>query len=300
VKLLKSYDNGKTWYRVNKDGKEYKYTGPRDPARYTTNANEYFFLDEFPISRGGKNAYPFAFWDFVQHGRDNSEAKDDYVYIYSPEGAYSHKLLLARVDKDRLGHRDDWEYFKAWDGTKPVWTSNINQRGYVMQFPDKNKDGMHFGWYSWLPSVVYNEGLDLYIMINGGLYAGNDGHYYTYNGPDRTGSLGLWYSKNPWGPWTNFYYTDYWKAKDPNELTYQPKLSPKWISEDGTRMVMIWSDYGYNFGSYYVWNQMEIKLDLNPDGTVRGASISEEEALDSIREQVKEIRKTVDELALNM
>ena len=47
--------------------------------------------------------------------------------------------------------------------------------------------------------------------------------------------------------------------------TYQPKLSPKWISEDGRKMVLIWSDAmmneeGRSHTINYLWNQMEITL----------------------------------------
>ena len=46
-----------------------------------------------------------------------------------------------------------------------------------------------------------------------------------------------------WGPWTQFYYNNHWQpGGDPNERTYQPKLSPKWISDDGKEMVLIWSE----------------------------------------------------------
>ncbi len=39
-----------------------------------------------------------------------------------------------------------------------------------------------------------------------------------------------------------FHYEDYWIVDNEKNRTYQPKLSPKWISEDGTQMVLIWSD----------------------------------------------------------
>jgi len=137
-------------------------------------------------------------------------------------------------------------------------------------FPDRSAGGDFFGWYSWLPSVVFNPGLGLYIMVNGGTYAGrgltsSDEDYYDKWMHTKTGSLGFWYAENPWGPWQQFYYTDYWTADDPGNLTYQPKLSPKWISEDGREMVLIWSDAmkddeGKSHTVNYKWNQMAISL----------------------------------------
>jgi len=269
IKLLKSPDNGNTWYRVDRHGGERKL-GPWDDARNEVNAQEMFFLEEFGLAHQKQQAYPFSFVDFVKCGKDNSAARDDYLYIYSPEGAHAHRLLLARVHKNSIGIRSSWEYFVEYDGSKAVWTSDILQRGCVHEFPEKSADGNYFGWYSWLPSVVWNEGLGLYLMVNGGTYAGkkmtsSDEDYYNRWMHTRTGSLGFWYSENPWGPWHRFYYTDYWQADEQTNLTYQPKLSPKWISGDGRNMVLIWSDAMKDSGGKshtvnYKWNQMKITI----------------------------------------
>jgi hypothetical protein len=181
--------------------------------------------------------------------------------------------LLARVGTDRIGTRKAWEYFQGYDdGGRPVWTPDIRARGCAHTFPEKSRDGNYFGWYSWLPSTVWNEGLGLYIMVAGGTYAGrgmtpSDADYYDAWMHTRTGSLGFWWAEHPWGPWHEFYYTDYWTADDAANRTYQPKLSPRWISEDGREMVLIWSDAmknkeGRSHTVNYRWNQMNITLRL--------------------------------------
>ena len=271
IKLLKSTDNGNTWYRVNRYGKQRKI-GPLDDARNEVNDEEMFFLEEYGLRHQKKEAYPFSYVDFIKQGKANSASKDNYLYIYSPEGAHSHKLLLARVPRDKLGIRNAWEYFQNFESEKPKWTSDIKKRGYVYIFPNKSNDGKYFGWYSWLPSVVWNEGLGLYIMVNGGTYAGremtsSDKDYYDAWMHTRTGSLGFWYSENPYGPWHEFYYTDYWTVDDPKNRTYQPKLSPKWISDNGREMVLIWSDAmkneeGRSHTVNYKWNHMKITIQL--------------------------------------
>ena len=175
--------------------------------------------------------------------------------------------------KDKLGVRSEWEYFVRYDGKrKPVWTRDLDKRGYVHVFPEKSSDGNCFGWYSWLPSVVWSEGLGLYIMVNGGTYGGmtmtaSDRDYYGSWMHTRSGSLGFWYSRNPYGPWRRFYYTEYWTVDDSANRTYQPKLSPKWISNDGREMVLIWSDamkdeQGHSHTVNYCWNQMRIRIEL--------------------------------------
>jgi hypothetical protein len=272
IKLLRSDDNGKSWQRINQHGKA-RALGEDDPARDEVRPEEMFFLEESGLAHKTERGYPFSWIDFVQRGRDNSEATDRYVYIYSPEGAHSNRLLLARVEKDKLGIRAQWRFFVRYDDKgEPVWSSDLTKRGYVQVFPEKSQDGNYFGWTSWLPSVVWNKGLKLYIMVNGGTYAGkgmtdSDEDYYDSWPHSRTGSLGFWYSVTPYGPWHQIYYTDYWIADDPGNRIYWPKLSPKWISADGRDMTLIWSDAmedakGRSWGVNYRWNQMRISLSM--------------------------------------
>jgi hypothetical protein len=239
IKMLKSPDSGKSWYRINSLGEE-RFLDPwDDDTREDISHNEMFFMEESGRNGHDGMAYPFSFCSFVQNGQANSAAQDDYIYIYSPEGSQTSQLLLARVKHDEIEKRDSWEYF---------------------------------GWYSWLPSVVWNEGLGLYIMVNGGTYAGRGltgswKDYYSAWMHTKTGSLGFWYAEKPYGPWNQFFYTDYWIVDDEKNRTYQPKLSPKWISKDGTNMVLIWSDAmknekGKSHTVNYRWNQMEITLVL--------------------------------------
>ena len=193
--------------------------------------------------------------------------------MYSPEGAQSNELLLARVQSDKLAQRKNWEFFTGWLDGKPSWSTDLKKRRPVHVFPAKNQYDEYFGWYSWLPSVVWNAGLQCYIMVNGGSYGGyhmtNSAEDY-YNGwmHTKTGSLGFWWSEHPYGPWKKFYYTDYWTVDADTNLTYQPKLSPKWISEDGEKMVLIWSDAmrnekGKSHSINYRWNQMDIEIKLD-------------------------------------
>ncbi len=273
VKLLKSPDNGKSWFRVDRNGEEL-LLGVHDSMRNVVNKNEMFFFEESGIPHVSQHAYPFSFMGFVQAGQDNSASDDGYVYIYSPEGAQSNKLLLARVLKGKLGNRGEWQYFTHYNNNKePQWTKDLDKRGTVYSFPEKNNSGNYFGWYSWLPSVVWNEGLGLYIMANGGTYGGqtmtnSDKDYYDWWMHTETGSLGFWYSKKPFGPWKQFFYTDKWTVDNEKNRTYQPKLSPKWISDDGKKMILIWSDAmkndkGQSHSVNYIWNQMEIEIVLS-------------------------------------
>jgi len=271
VKLLRSDDNGHTWSRVGRTGDLRKLT-PHDPARHDTGPDEMFFSKEFGLPHKTQIAYPFSYFDFAQQGQDYAAAQDDYLYIYSPEGAHTQRLLLARVPQNNLGVRNAWQVFAGCDQDQPRWSSDMRDRQPVHIFPEKSQDGNHFGWYSWLPSLVGNAPLKLYIMVNGGTYAGHgmtdsDEDYYDRWMHTETGSLGFWYARHPYGPWHRFYYTDYWTADHPANRTYQPKLSPKWIGASGKDMILIWSDAmkneaGKSHTMNYKWKQMPITLEF--------------------------------------
>ena len=63
-----------------------------------------FFLREHGRPHVSQEAYPFSFVAFADHGAGppGRTPDDGFVYIYSPEGAASHDLLLARVLKVRF------------------------------------------------------------------------------------------------------------------------------------------------------------------------------------------------------
>lgn len=270
VKLLRSDDNGRTWARVNRNG-ELRMLSAQDPLSHDLGAEEMFFMEEAGLPYKQRLAYPFSYFDFVQCGKDHAAAQDRFVYIYAPEGALAHELLLARAPRDRVGVRKAWEYFIGYERQAARWSSNIAERRPVHTFPSRNHNGDCFGWYSWLPSVVWNAGLGLYIMVNGGTYGGQmsdseEDYFHTWM-HTKSGSLGFWYAEHPYGPWKQFFYTDYWIVGDVNNRTYQPKLSPKWISDCGRKMTLIWSDAmkneaGRSHAKNYVWNQMSITLEL--------------------------------------
>lgn len=261
--VIYSPDYGESWFRFDDEDVTNTLLDYSPAAQ--------FFWQEDGSFVDGKEGYAFSWISVCQMGKGNSQGEQDgFVYLYSPNGAQANELSLARVSSTSITDRSAYQFFHSFSKSGEVnWTSNIEDRGVAYTFPKENSQGDPFGWYSWLPSVVWNEGLRLYIMVNGGTYSTNNYWDKGHNLHRKSGSLQLYYSKKPWGPWTQFYSVDHWHpAGDPNERTYQPKLSPKWISEDGKEMVLIWSDAAYEWGktegmpNYYKWNQMKIELQL--------------------------------------
>jgi hypothetical protein len=260
TKLIYSPDNGESWFRHD--------AADVSGKKLSTTPGSMFFWQEDARTVHGETACVFSTLSFAQMGRNNGRARDDFVYVYSPDGPYTHHLNMARVPRDTVTERGAYEFFsrRNSDGSAE-WTKRIEDRGIVHTFPQKTGTDC-FGWYSWLPSVVWNEGLGLFIMVTGGTYTGNTldmSEYYHGWMHTKTGSLALYHAENPWGPWHRFFYDPYWTVDSDDNRTYQPKLSPKWISEDGRDMVLIWSDAmknseGRSHTVNYRWNHMKVRI----------------------------------------
>lgn len=252
-RLLYTKDFGKHVYRWDGKLENYRTFNQTDSASF-------FFYKEDPRPKDGKDAYAFNWIAFLQNGKANSKAKDEYIYMYSPEQHNPRDLALARVHRDRILDKSEYEYFTGIKNNTPTWTSNMSQRDATMQFPAAGP-GEKWMWASWFPSVVYNEGLDVYMMTS---YGVKDKTKEFWDGwcldCPTAGSIGFWYADKPWGPWKQIYYEDTFYPDSEVNRTYGLKLSPKWISDDGKKMVLIWSDAGNNHSTYYKWNQMEIEI----------------------------------------
>ncbi len=247
AQLIWSSKGDKRWFRWNG-------TDATDRNRWLLNegGNQLMFFNE--------PDYAFSFISVAQFGQDYRENKDGYVYIYSPEGKLkSFNLNMARVKKENILDRNKWEYFTKTDekGEAEWVVGDITKRGIVHKFPEG------WGFYSWSPSVVWNEKLGLFIMAAGGTQRPGTGDPMAKWPHIESGSLMLLYSENPWGPWTQFYYNINWQVGEDNR-TYLPQLSPKWISEDGKSMYIIFSDMFRDPIDYYIMNMIKVNIVMEP------------------------------------
>lgn len=204
--------------------------------------------------------YAFSFISIAQYGKDYQQNRDGYVYIYSPEGKFkAANLNMARVKKEYILDREKWEYFtKINNSGEAEWImGDITKRGIVHEFP---KD---WGFYSWSPSVVWNEKLELFIMVTGGAQRPGTGDPISSSPHNESGSLMFLYAENPWGPWEQFYWKENWQVGEDINRLYLPQLAPKWISEDGKTMQLVFSDAANSHSTYYKWNMQEIRLKMD-------------------------------------
>lgn len=189
----------------------------------------------------------FSLLSILQMGQDYSANRDGYVYVYGPNGSVDglmNELVMFRVAVGKVLDRASYEFF---GGLQPDgmarWSRDIATRKPVHKFPA--------GWVnytnlfpgdlvveSWLPSVVYNPALNLYMMSSAGIGCAPDGTEF-----GKPSYLGLWVAQTPWGPWRQIHEDTAWTpAGDPAARAYAPQISPKWIEPDGKSFWLVWPD----------------------------------------------------------
>jgi len=234
VKVIYSKDGGRTWNNQN----------GTTPVRWEPVANR---SRESLLFYKEPN-FTFSLITHAQMGKDYSENADGYVYAFATNGNIDgamNQLVLARVKKARILDRNAYEFFAGHTRLGNVmWEREISRRDIVHTFPEgwvnKPKRGQNVV-QSWLPSVVYNAPLGLYMMASSGVGCPSSGDWF---GDSRPSYLGLWVAAAPWGPWEQIYETKEWcPAGDKKARCYSPQISPKWLAADGKSFWMIWSDF---------------------------------------------------------
>jgi CubicO group peptidase (beta-lactamase class C family) len=154
---------------------------------------------------------------FLNFGRDYAGARDNFVYVYSPDVNTAYQaadhLVLARVPKDRIRERDAYEFFvRVEPNGDVIWSREIADRGAVFSNPGA----------VCREHVTYNPALKRYLLVLiGPVIDGIDGRF--------AGGFGVYDAPEPWGPWTTAFYTDAWDV-GPGESASFPS---KWLSADG-------------------------------------------------------------------
>ena len=159
---------------------------------------------------------------FLNFGRDYAGARDDFVYIYSPDAdsAYERvdRMVLARVPRAEIRDRSKYAFFQEIDAhNQPRWTRNLAERGAVFSEPG--------GCYR--SHVTFDAGLQRYLWCQIG--HGADTRF--------AGGFAIYDAPEPWGPWTTAFRTDSWDV-GPGESC---SLPTKWMSADGRTVHLVFS-----------------------------------------------------------
>jgi len=167
---------------------------------------------------------------FLNFGKNYTGARDDYVYVYSPDhpSAYvgADRLILARVPSRKVRQRSAYEFFAGLDGSGgPTWSADLADAAGAFE---------HDGRCS-RSSVHYNAPLGRYILWQ---QLTNTPH-----GSESRfgGGFAMYEAPQPWGPWRTVYYTEHWDV-GPGETANVPT---KWISDDGRDFALVFSGDDY-------------------------------------------------------
>lgn len=154
---------------------------------------------------------------FLNFGKDNLDAPEEYVYTYSQDGGSAYEpsdgVILARVKLKKIRERKDWEFFAGLEGNgKPRWTKNPAKRKPV--FEDKGRcERVDAVWHPVLRRVLLS------------VSANHDGAWGIYDAPA------------PWGPFTTAYHTEDWGLGP----THGYRLPSKWIDARDGSMWLVFS-----------------------------------------------------------
>src|SRR6266850_4342564 len=141
---------------------------------------------------------------FLDFGKNYAEARDGFVYTYSPDkdSAYetADRLVLARAPKTGLRDRASYEFFAGIDGAgKSQWTRDLAQRRAVFTHAAR----------CYRSRISYNAALRRYLLVQPvpGITSRDDvGQLDTRS----HGGLAIYDAPDPWGPWTIVFFTDRW------------------------------------------------------------------------------------------
>jgi len=155
---------------------------------------------------------------FINFGKDNAGARDEYVYQYGwfvgGSGTYLCRVLPSNLKSDP-GVAGAYQYFAGKDGSgNPVWSTSASAAQRV--FFDPNGRG--------IDHAVYNAALKRYILSSQGA---------------EVQQLAVYDAPEPWGPYTTVAYYDTWGNLGTGE-SLGVDFSSKWISADGKTM---WACY---------------------------------------------------------
>lgn len=153
---------------------------------------------------------------FLQFGPGYSGARDDYVYSYSQDGPSAYEsdqhLVLARVHRDSIRHREAYDLFAGLAEGVPRWHREIARRQPVFEY----EAGVGRS------EVVYSPELDRYILALG---------------LDLQGAWGLFDAPEPWGPWSTIFVTRQWDVGE----THSYRIPTKWVDRTGREAHVVFS-----------------------------------------------------------
>lgn len=214
---------------------------------YSTNRGHFWVPTLANIKTPMFPGHKFGGPAFINYGKNNADARDDYVYaVSSDQWDNGSNLRLGRVPKDRIMEGMAWEWVKAYGpGGAPAWSHDLTESIPVLS--------VH-RWIG-LPEMVYLAGVGRYLLFTWRLHGDFS--------PDAGTDLLVLDAPEPWGPFTLVHYEEYWEGKAFNP--YCPRVPLKWMESDGVTGWLQFSGSWGNIGQaagYYRSNVRRFRLQL--------------------------------------
>jgi len=161
----------------------------------------------FPGSRFGGPS-------FINYGKNNENARDDYVYAISgDQWDNGSNVRLGRVPKGNIVDRGYWEFVCSFDKDgNPAWNCDIDHSIPILSIHR----------FIGLPEMVYLSEIKRYLFLTWHLKGDFD--------PDAGTDLLILEAPEPWGPFSLVYFEEFWQGQD--FTPYCPRIPLKWMSPD--------------------------------------------------------------------
>lgn len=159
---------------------------------------------------------------FIQYGRNNEQAIDEYIYAISgDQWDNGSELRVGRVHQDHIIERDAWTWANVSNDGTVSWVTSPELAEPVLSIHK------HIG----LPEMFYLPSLQRYVLLTWGLHK----DFHTEKGSELT----VLDSPNPWGPFTLVHYEEIWDQVD--ICPYTPRVPLKWFDEANLSGWMLYS-----------------------------------------------------------
>jgi hypothetical protein len=167
---------------------------------------------------------------FLNFGRNYADARDQYVYVFSPDSdsAYSavDNLVLARVPKKKMRQRAAYEFFTGQHDGHASWGSDVARRGAVF-----SAAGLCYR-----ANVTYCSPLKRFLLVMAiPTTAARDNTGKTDT--RFAGGLGIYDAPAPWGPWTTAFFAAQWDVGPGDSASFPTK----WMSANGKTLHLVFS-----------------------------------------------------------
>lgn len=247
---------GKSWGTISVGGVLYSWITPDEPDA-GGDRDHYQYIQLARSTDKGAN-WTLSSWSwqlddnliiptFLNFGKDNAGARDNYVYSYyirpadttitqATYGLEIHApgaVFLARVHKDNIWTgRDSYTWYTGMNGGNPTWGTLSAKKKPVFE---NSGDGT-----GWCLSASYNPGIGRYLLA-------------TEHTASHSAIMSLYDAPEPWGPWTT---VKYWTASDRfgesrsgSSLDWAFNVfffsfAPKWLSADGRDFTLVFTGGG--------------------------------------------------------